>query len=197
MWKGGFDGVCMSQAQFGTYVAALRWNGWRPRFCVLHNTGAPTLKQWMATPGGEGQRVKNLAHYYRDQNKWSGGPHGFISPSGIFLGSPLTGPGTHTPSWNAISIGLEMAGDFDVEPFDPKVRDNAVSFLATVHAALGLQPEPFQLGVRGLHLHHEDPGTTHRHCPGRNVVKADMVKRIHDAMIAMHPGEHSPVVAHG
>lgn len=190
MWKGGFDGILMSKNQFTTYVNSLKWTGWRPHFCVLHNTGSPTLKQWMATPGGESQRIKNLAHYYRDQNGWSSGPHGFATPSGIFLGTPLVTSGTHSPSWNTLSIGLEMAGDYDTEPFGAAVQDHAVHFMAVVHAALGLNPTDFKLGVRGLHFHREDPLTTHKHCPGKNVVKSDFVKRVQDAILALHPGDH-------
>lgn len=182
-WRGGFDGKLYSKDEFTTYVAGLKWGAWRPAFLTLHNTGAPTLKQWMATKGGESQRIKNLANFYQHVQGWSAGPHLFVSPTGIFLGTPLTVPGVHTPSWNGIAWGMEMAGDFDAEPFDPQLLDNAVHAIAVLYSALGRAPET-------LRLHKEDARTTHKHCPGKNVNKADMIKRIGDAMAALHPGSH-------
>ena len=190
-WKCGFDGSRLTHTAFVQHVALLKWGVWRPQFIVLHNTGAPNLAKWMATPGGEDQRIHNLEHYYRNQQKWSSGPHLFISPTGIFRGTPLTTAGTHTPSWNAISLGIEMAGDYEHEAFNEDVRENTVHALAVLHTALGLSPEPFKLGVRGLHFHKDDTRTTHRACPGKNVSKADMVKRVRAAMVALLPGEHT------
>lgn len=174
-WAGGFDGKCLSPAQFDAYVQRLAWSAWKPQFVVLHNSGAPTLKAWMATPGGESQRIKNLEHYYRDQQKWKSGPHLFISPAGIFLGTPLTVPGTHSPSWNKTSIGIEMAGDYDREPFDARVRANTIAAIAAIYRALGLKPDT-------IRLHKQDPKTTHKNCPGKNVSLADIVAGVTAAL---------------
>jgi hypothetical protein len=65
--------------------------------------------------------------------------------------------------------------------------------MATIHAALGISPSDFKLGIRGLHFHREDPKTAHKRCPGKNVVKADVIKRVQDAIAALHPGEHQAV----
>jgi hypothetical protein len=191
----GFDRIFKDRASLKTFVDALHWPQWRPRFIVLHNTGAPNQKQWMATPGGEIQRLKNLEYYYRAQQKWSAGPHWFVSPDMWLMGTPSTQRGTHTPSWNAYALGIEMAGDFDSDAFDTATRDNVVYLLAALHAALGLQPAPFELGVRGLHFHKEDPGTTHKHCPGAHVVKPDIVKRVADLIVTLHAGDCGAHVA--
>jgi hypothetical protein len=185
----GFDKTFTDKAKLAAHVSALHWPQWRPRFVVLHNTGAPTQAQWMHTPGGELQRLKNLEYYYRNLG-WHAGPHWFVSPDMWLMGTPSTQHGTHTPSWNSLSLGIEMAGDFDRDAFDDKTRDNVVYLLALLHSALGLQPDNFKLGVRGLHFHREDQRTTHKHCPGAHVVKPDIVQRVHATMLAMHPGEH-------
>jgi hypothetical protein len=65
------------------------------------------------------------------------------------------------------------------------VRDNTVDALAILHACRGLNPDT-------IRFHKEDPLTTHRTCPGRNVDKADLIKRIHDRMTSADTGEHPP-----
>src|SRR5436190_1297532 len=117
------------------YVHGLSFTGWRPQFVVLHNTGSPTLAQWHSTSGH--QRMLNLEHYYRDQQGWSAGPHLFVADDVIWAFTPLTVPGVHSPSWNHISWGVEMVGDYDNEDFDQgpgaNVAENAVSALAILH----------------------------------------------------------------
>lgn len=173
----GIIGVALTAREIWLYVASLDpalWKGnFRPQFCVLHNTGAPTLAQWRGkvTPD---QRIKNLQNYYANEQHWHAGPHMFIADK-IHLFTPLWMQGTHSPAWNKISLGFEMVGDFDTEAFDPIVRDNTVAALAAVHSHLGLNPA-------GLRLHKEDPATTHKNCPGKHVSKSDMIARITGAM---------------
>src|SRR5947207_4159092 len=100
-WRGIVNRL-FSPQEFERYVEGLQFTKWRASFCVIHNTGSPTLLQWMSSP--EQQRILNLENYYKNQMHWSAGPHLFISPSGIWAFSPLTSPGVHSPSWNSISI---------------------------------------------------------------------------------------------
>jgi hypothetical protein len=60
-----------------------------------------------------------------------------------------------------------------------------VTALAGLQALAGLNPN-------SLHLHREDPLTTHKQCPGDNVVKADLIQQIADQMAADDPGEYMP-----
>lgn len=180
-WK-GIVGKGFKPDQFDAYVRSLKFGAWHPQFIVLHNTGIPKLSQWHDYPGSV--RMRGLQGYYRNQG-WSGGPHLFVADDLIWAFTPLTVPGVHSPSWNAISWGVEMVGDYDVEPFNVGVRDNAVAALATLHAVMGLS-------TATLKLHREDPRTTHKHCPGQHVEKTDMVKRVHLEIIQRHKGEHSP-----
>lgn len=189
-------GKSFTPDQFAAHVAGLKFNAWRPRFCVVHNTSAPDTKTWQGwqarkPPITDEKWMQNLVGYYRDEEGWNSGPHLFVTPGAINVFSPLTGPGTHSPSWNAFTWGIETVGEFERDPFTGQVRDNLIAALAILHAAAGLQPRPYELGVRGLHFHKEDRATTHKSCPGRNMVKADLVAAVEQKIIDMHGGEHT------
>jgi GH24 family phage-related lysozyme (muramidase) len=189
-WKGGFD-RSFSASEFREYVGTLVWNRWRPSSITIHHTGAPSLAQWLATPvpgnpnptmlQREKTRMVNLEHYYKNQQKWSSGPHLFIGER-IWLGTPLTMAGTHAVSFNATSIGIEIAGNYDVEHLDGLVRENSIAALAILHEALGLEPETIK-------FHRDDPRTT-KTCPGRNIKKSDIIRDVQEYMAADNPGEH-------
>jgi peptidoglycan hydrolase-like protein with peptidoglycan-binding domain len=193
-WR-GIIGKSFTPDAFEKYVGALKFGLWRPQFVVVHNTSAPDLKTWNGwqarnPPVTDEKWAQNLVGYYRDQEHWAAGPHLFITPNGILAFSPLTGPGTHSPAWNSITWGVETVGEFEHEPFAGAVRTNLIAALAILHASAGLQPMPYQRGVRGLHFHKEDPITTHKSCPGRNMVKADLVAAVQGEILRRHGGGH-------
>jgi hypothetical protein len=188
-WK-GIVGANFSPAGFDQYCHSLHWLAWRPSFVVLHNTADPSLAQ---RPNGlTKQHILGLEHYYRDvidenkKQKWSAGPHLFIDDHQIWVFTPLTVSGIHSPSWNKVALGVEMLGNYQREAFDTgrgaKVRDNAVAALATLHAVLGLDPTT-------LRLHMEDPKGTH-HCPGDNVHKGEIIDAVQALLEERHAGEH-------
>lgn len=182
-WK-GIVGTAFPAEDFDTYCHGLQWTAWRPSFIVLHNTGIPSLGQ---RPNGfTKQHITNLEGYYRDQQKWKAGPHLFIDDKQIWVFTPLTVSGTHSPSWNKVALGFEMLGDYDKDKFDSgrglAVRKNAVAALATLSAILGLDPETMK-------LHREDKLTTHA-CPGKNVRKLEIIQEVQDMMVERHAGEH-------
>ena len=186
-WK-GIVNKSFSPEEFAQYVETLTFGTWRPQFVVLHNTAAPSLQQWLAGPTTPQQRILNLEAFYRDQQKWSAGPHLFIDNHLIWAFTPLTTSGVHSPSWNSISWGVEMVGDYSEEDFDTgpgaAVADNTVKALATLHTLMGIDPAT-------LRLHKEDPKTTHD-CPGSNVDKDDMIDRIQAQMGGEHPAGELP-----
>lgn len=127
--------------------------------------------------------MKNLESYYRDTMKWSAGPHLFMADDLIWVFTPVTVPGVHSPSWNLISWGVEMVGDFSTEKLVSPQRDNVTRALATLRSALGLDPH-------ALRLHKEDPKTTHQ-CPGSNVIKSEIIQEV-VARLPGFEGEHAP-----
>lgn len=182
-WK-GIVGNSYTVDEFDTYCHQLQWSAWRPSFIVLHNTAIPSLAQ--RPSGFSKQHMKDLEVFYRDTQKWKAGPHLFIDDKKIWVFTPLTVSGTHSPSWNKLAIGIEMLGDYEKEAFDSgrgsKVRKNAVAAIATLSAVLGLNPQ-------SMRIHREDPLTTHA-CPGKNVRKLEVIQEVQDLLIARHAGEH-------
>jgi hypothetical protein len=78
----------------------------------------------------------------------------------IRISPPLNIPGVNAASWNAISWGVELVGDYSIETFGPAVQANPVAALAFLHALAGINPDT-------LKLHKEDPKTTYKDCPSR------------------------------
>jgi len=171
---------------FDTYCQSLSWVQWRPSFVALHNTATPDLK--MRPNGFTAQHMQNLVGYYRDKCKWRAGPHLFVDDHLIWVFTPLTTTGRHSPSWNASAIGVEMLGNYDHDRFDRgrglAVRRNAVSAIASLSAVLGLDPAT-------LRLHKEDPETTHD-CPGSGVSKAAVVAEVRAALKKRYDADHDP-----
>jgi len=115
-WK-GIVGRGFTAADFEQYVQTIKLTLWHPQFVVLHNTFIPRLADWHQVPGE--QRMQNLQHYYCDTQHWSAGPHLFIADDLIWVFTPLDTPGVHSPSWNAISWGVELVGDYTTEELSP------------------------------------------------------------------------------
>lgn len=193
MWP-GFNPTPYTREAFLAHVAATDFSQWGkspyaqgnklPKFLTLHNTSMPTLKMWVESGTLHDARLQNLETYYAGMG-WHAGPHGFISRNFINGFSQLNLPGVRASCFNAASIGLEMCGDFDSEPFDSgdgaMVRDNAVFAAAVLHNKLGWDPAHFVLGQSGLHFHRECARDNHA-CPGGLVHKPDVVARIQAEM---------------
>ncbi len=183
-WK-PIVGLSFNAEQFESYCHSLQWTAWRPSFIVLHNTAIPSLSQ---RPNGLTKtHIDGLVSYYRDDQKWSAGPHLFIDDKQIWVFTPLTMSGVHSPSWNKVALGIEMLGDYAKESFDTgrgaEVHKNAVSAMATLCGVLGLDPDTIK-------LHKEDPKTTHV-CPGKNVSKSKIISEVKAVIIAHHGDEHN------
>lgn len=172
-----FSGRTFTHDEFRAYVAGLRWTDWHPQGITLHNTGAPTLAQWVESGPLHEQRIVNLRHYYEGMG-WHAGPAAFVSRTHITEFSGFLEPGVHSTCFNRTHIGIEMAGDFSTEAFDSGdgalVRDTAVFTLATLYHALGLDPRGLTFHRECVHDHHD--------CPGKHVDKADVVARVLAAM---------------
>jgi hypothetical protein len=175
-WR-GTDGRGMTVDEFAQHVQSLNLANWKPDFVVLHNTAAPTSKQWKSSPIP--QRLRNLTDYYRGMG-WHAGPHMFIDDTTIWLFTPLTEKGVHSPSWNSVAWGIEMVGDYDVESFESGfglgVRKNAEGAMAAL-----LKKIEKPCNSTTLRLHKEDSKTTHD-CPGKHVVKSTVIEEVQARM---------------
>jgi peptidoglycan hydrolase-like protein with peptidoglycan-binding domain len=180
-WRGGFSGKGYDIGTFKTlldsYPAVPFAN-----FIVIHNTDA--LIDKMRAYGekhGYSQRIKNLEHYYKNEKKWSSGPHGFIEPDGKFYpGTPLNQPGTGSPSWNGSAWHLEMEADFDVD--DPTSGLGLLIVEMTAHiTALLLRKQKMEANNSTVRFHKEDPATTHN-CPGPKLRKDWFLAKVQSYM---------------
>lgn len=172
-WQ-GIVGKCFQPADFNDYVFGLSDDSlaWA-KLVVVHNTQTPDLLEWAQKPGANWMR--GLEAYYRDDKKWSAGPHLFVAPEGIWTFTPLTTPGVHSPSWNHCAWGVETVGDYSRELLPPATQENLTAALATLHERAGLDPAT-------LKFHFEDPLTTHKGCPGVHMVKADVVSWVQNRL---------------
>lgn len=186
-WK-PIIGLSFQPDEFAAYCGSLHFATWRPSFVVLHNTFIPCLAD---RPNGlSKQHILGLQAYYRDTMKWSAGPHLFIDDRQIWVFTPLTTSGVHSPSWNKVSWGVEMLGNYDAEEFNSgrglKVQHNTVAALGALYETLGIEATD-----SSLRLHKQDPLTTHKNCPGKNVMKDSIIEKVRDAMISPDRGEHT------
>ena len=163
---------------FAAYCAGLKWKDWKPQFIALHNTYFPDLA--MRPKGFTAQHMLNIADGYKKKG-WRAGPHLFVDDHKIWVFTPLTTQGRHSPGWNEVALGVEMLGDFDKDSFSAgrglAVRQNAVRAVAILSKVLGLSPDT-------IRLHKEDPKTTHKDCPGKNVSKPKFIAEVKAAMAA-------------
>jgi hypothetical protein len=171
--------------EFEAYCQTIHWTNWRPSFIVLHNTSVPSLAQ--RPKGLTKQHVLDLEKYYRDDQHWSAGPHLFVDDRQIWVFTPLTTSGVHSPSWNSVALGVEMLGEYETEAFDSgrglAVQRNAVAALSILCRTLGFDPAT-------IRLHKEDPKTTHKGCPGKHVVKSNVIREVTEVLHSADPGEH-------
>ncbi len=166
-------------------VHGVDFSGWKPSGLVLHNTGAPTLAQWLSSPKAahqldrEKQRIANLEYFFKVTRGWSAGPHAFVGPDRVWFFTPFNKPGVHSPSWNGTRIGIELIGDYDREDKDAgegaKAYRNAVILFACLHSKLGIDPDTIK-------FHKDDPATTHKDCPGKDIDKARFIRDVQEYM---------------
>lgn len=136
---------------------------WHPTMVVDHNTGLNPHWTKDTTIAQSVQLMRNTTVTYASLG-WHSGPHWFLGPNLIAVAaSPMWLPGTHSPSWNHMAIGVEHEGDFDKQPFPDDYRDFAVAFNKKLFRFLNKIAND-----ANYKHHHEDPETQHKHCPGVN-----------------------------
>lgn len=134
---------------------------------TVHHTAAPSLAQ--RPRGWKIQHMRNLAHFYGKEKRWSAGPHLFTDEDQVFGLTPLHEKGVHARSFNDSSIGIEMLGNFDVE--DP-TEDRGAAVLTMTAKVVDALLEWLGLPVtdESILFHRDDPRTS-KTCPGTRVDK--------------------------
>lgn len=192
-----FVGRCFAdKTDFLTYLDSIMFGAWRPLFVTVHHTGGPTLADWMKWqqptakrgPVSDEQWMKNLASYYGNELGWSHGPHFFFTPKNFCVLSTPTVRGTHAVSFNALSWGVEMVGNFDSEHLEGELLDRYITGVACLHIALGLKPGPYHYKTAGIHFHRDDPETS-KTCPGLRIDKNVFVDQVTKKILQMTGGE--------
>ena len=163
---------------------------WRPRGVCLHNSYLPDLLMYEGYIASGKWRPEQLVENWWTRYRklgWRSGPHLFVARDLIWTGTALWNRGTHSPSFNATHWAVELIGDYDREILPPELRANAVSAIADLYAMLGRAPSP-----DNFKFHGEDPRTTHKHCPGKNVgSKAGWISDIEASMHDLHEHDAS------
>lgn len=152
--------------------------GWA-RSVTIHHTASPDLA--MRPKGFTIQHMRNLAHYYGQEMKWSRGPHLFTDEDQIFGLSPLTERGIHAVNFNADSIGIEMLGNYDTE--DPFTGRGQQVLATTAAATVILLERMGKLPSAHTVLFHRDDPKTSKTCPGKRIEKShflDLCKAYED-----------------
>lgn len=180
-------------SEFDTYCDSLSKQKWVEKI-VLHNTSTPSLAQ---RPGGilTSQHIKNLHVYYQGLG-WSGGPHLFVDATGIWVFNPLDKAGVHSPSYNSNAWGIEMLGDYQVESFTSGLGASVASNAQHAIASLA-QLQGWATVNEKMLLHKEDPKTTHKSCPGKNVFKTDFISKVNTILNPVDELSEIKVVAGG
>ena len=183
MWK-NFEGIARTREQTLERINALQWTDWRPQGITLHNTAEPSLAQWAETGAAHDARIRNLQSFYEHEQGWHAGPHWFVSRNWInWFSNPLQS-GIHSRCFNATRFGIEMVGDYNKEEFNSgdgaMVRDNAVFLIAALNLKFNFDPGDLTFHVECKKDNHD--------CPGKKVVKADVISRVREMMATLRSG---------
>lgn len=158
---------------FVDYVEDLPSLGWASSVTV-HHTAFPDLS--MRPQGWKIQHMRNLAHYYGKERKWSAGPHLFTDEDQIFGMTPLTERGVHAVSFNRSSIGIEMLGNFNHEDPDSG-RGKQVVAVTVAAVAILLKKLGLPANEKTVLFHRDDPKTK-KSCPGSRISKGGFVDAV-------------------
>lgn len=160
-------GKRFTRDEFAAYVQWVQANEpytWSPSGITMHHTGYPDLAT--RPDGFTEQHMRNMHDHYKNDKKWSHGPHIFTDDHGIWVFNPLSQRGVHAVSFNAARYGIEMLGNFDsLDDFDD---ERGIASRANGQFAAAVLMKYAGISTGKLNFHRFDPETSKR-CPGRHV----------------------------
>lgn len=150
-------------ADLAAWLASAPPPVWHPIGSTYHNTLSPTEAEWRGKAS-----MDSMQSYYISKG-WSAGPHCYLaqhSPNpaddGIWVMTPPTSPGIHSPSCNGPPygpppgrFGVEMVGDFQAKPPSAVQQQLLIDAVAVLHRWARLGPD--------LNAHRDCDART---CPG-------------------------------
>ncbi len=171
-YEGSFSivGKRFTPDEFERYVEALP--AIKRRLVVIHHTYKPDTERWMEF-GGQYWMQALLRHY--SSLGWSGGPHLFVAPDGIWVFNPLDRDGIHVRGWNEGTWGVEIVGDYRYRLPEGPTLTNAV-------AAVSILLRKISEGTDILAYHHQLNRDTD--CPGAKFMEHWMwfVEQVRDKL---------------
>jgi hypothetical protein len=204
-----YVGQALTRDEFSSYVDTLTFDN-PPLWMVLHHTAIPAAS-W--APSGDPRRfwdagevglsvarikakrlaqLRDIFDFYQREYGWSAGPQLWTDDRWIYVGTPLTQEGIHAAGGNyaliggrrRYSLGLEVIGHYERQPWPEPVMANAAHAVATLQRKLGT----FQL------LSGKGPGFVSEHrmyskpaCPGAAVRSPSYLPRFMHALAAITP----------
>lgn len=111
--------------EFEQYLGTLRAPLWFKKVAV-HHTAVPTVKQWR----GRGT-MNGMLDFYRGKG-WTGFPHIYVAPDGIWTMNNLLLKGVHTNAANSFAIGVEVVGNYDNTVWQEPIYSYAVETITSL-----------------------------------------------------------------
>ncbi len=159
--------LSFTSEEFLKYCESIKLKDWKPTGVVIHNTAMPTLKMVQDYITSKKWTFEQLIDNWwvrYIKSGWSAGPHLFVMPDKIWVATPLTVKGTHSPSFNAKYYGIEIVGDYSTETFTPEHRATVLVAIQGLYKILGVKPTD-----ANFKFHGEDTRTSHKLCPGKAI----------------------------
>lgn len=156
---------------------------------TIHHSLIPTRAQWRGFATMEGTK-----QFYINKG-WSAGPHLFLaadvphaSDAGIWAGTPLAVSGIHAGGCNPDHIGIEVVGNYDVEPWPTAVSDLVYGVVLDLMHWADIAPADVLGHCECL---------PNKSCPGTkidmNAVRAELARRLNGAPPAAAPTTTAPI----
>jgi hypothetical protein len=170
-------------ADFAAYLGQLPPPGWNPVGSTYHNTYIPNLAQWRGLASMQSMQATYVS------KGWTAGPHLFLAfgapnraHDGIFVMTPPTSAGIHSPSCNGPPFGpppgrfgVELVGDYQSQAPTAPQQQLLIDAIAALH-------QWAKLGAN-LNAHRDcDPRT----CPGDAfyALKPNLQRRLQSVLSA-------------